>query len=254
MMRKLISLALVFGVQAFTPVTKIQIHSRSASVVHAAYLSRHLLLQLGTVSSSTEPPQQQKQPDQDKEETIDTLVHHHHHNQEDGIVVNFLPDWTDRISSLPALSAVSWLATTSAAYANDGTDWGLFEDRMGSLIHPTLMGALFLYSLNTAFLGFQWRRQRTMGDAISQIKSQLILVPASSKTEKGGAEDATLPPSLSPAAAASNLATEQAIAALQQERKHLAAANPRDKHFSQGALLVFLGTAIAIEVRNRTTQ
>eukprot|EP00527_Entomoneis_sp_CCMP2396_P003465 CAMPEP_0198150952 /NCGR_PEP_ID=MMETSP1443-20131203/53388_1 /TAXON_ID=186043 /ORGANISM="Entomoneis sp., Strain CCMP2396" /LENGTH=124 /DNA_ID=CAMNT_0043816451 /DNA_START=26 /DNA_END=400 /DNA_ORIENTATION=- len=43
------------------------------------------------------------------------------------------------------------------------------------------------------------------------------------------------------------MAIEADIKALQQERKELAAAGPRDQHFSQGALLAFMGTAIAIE-------
>merc|ERR1712127_1117648 len=37
------------------------------------------------------------------------------------------------------------------------------------------------------------------------------------------------------------------IAELQTERKELAAKSPRDTHFSQGALLAFLGTSFAIE-------
>merc|ERR1712232_895360 len=40
---------------------------------------------------------------------------------------------------------------------------------------------------------------------------------------------------------------EEQIAELTAERKELASAGPRDKHFSQGALLAFLGTAFAIE-------
>lgn len=40
---------------------------------------------------------------------------------------------------------------------------------------------------------------------------------------------------------------EKEIAELTSVRKELAAAGPRDKHFSQGALLAFLGTSFAIE-------
>ncbi len=38
------------------------------------------------------------------------------------------------------------------------------------------------------------------------------------------------------------------INALTKERKDLATAGPRDKHFSQGSLLLFTGIAFAIEV------
>lgn len=96
------------------------------------------------------------------------------------------------------------------------------------------MGGLLVYSCYTAFLGFQWRRQRTMGDEISALKK-------------------TLPAPVDEGEAPSPVAVEiqGQIAALQEERKSLAAAGPRDKHFGQGAWLVLLGTAFAIEVRVR---
>ena len=44
------------------------------------------------------------------------------------------------------------------------------------------------------------------------------------------------------------LETENKIMELTNERKELASSGPRDKHFNQGALLLFIGTAFAIEV------
>ena len=41
--------------------------------------------------------------------------------------------------------------------------------------------------------------------------------------------------------------TQTLISQLTTERKEIASKSPRDKHFSQGALLAFLGTAFAIE-------
>jgi hypothetical protein len=81
-----------------------------------------------------------------------------------------------------------------------------------------MMGSLLLFSLSTAILGFQWRRQRTLGDEISALKKTLR-----------------------------TLQIESQINELTQERKELAAAGPKDKHFSQGSLLALLGTAFAIE-------
>jgi len=136
------------------------------------------------------------------------------------------------------------------AYA-DNPDWGIFEGRTGSLLHPIMMASLLVYSLSTALLGFQWRRQRTMGSEISDLRAQL---PAGMKsksdleaaikaatTEGGGSV------SVSQLQAAIPIAEE--IEKLQQERKDLAAADPREKHFGQGAILAFLGIAFAIEVR-----
>ena len=100
------------------------------------------------------------------------------------------------------------------------------------VLHPIVMGSMLLYSISTAILGFQWRRQRTLGDEISALKKTLPAPPAEGEAP-------------SPAA----LEIEAQVNALTQERKDLAAAGPRDKHFSQGAWLAFVGTAFAIEVR-----
>jgi hypothetical protein len=146
-----------------------------------------------------------------------------------------------------ALTTASvWAAQASIAFA-DSPDWGLFEGRTGSLIHPIMMLSLLAYSSYTALLGFQWRRQRTIGDEISALKKSL--------PDLGGASSVAA--ALEEAKAASDLAKintltnalsiEAEITKLQNERKDLSAAAPRDKHYAQGALLAFLGTAFAIE-------
>jgi Protein of unknown function (DUF4079) len=117
-------------------------------------------------------------------------------------------------------------------------DWGLFEGRTASLLHPIVMGGLFLYTSYTAFLGFQYRRQRTIGDEITAVKK--TLPPATAATTDANGQE--LPPT--PAVRA----VQEQIAALTAERKELSTKAPRDQHFKQGALLAFLGTAFAIEV------
>jgi hypothetical protein len=42
---------------------------------------------------------------------------------------------------------------------------------------------------------------------------------------------------------------EAEILRLQDERKRLSEKGPRDKHYGQGAILAFIGTIFAIEVR-----
>jgi hypothetical protein len=114
-----------------------------------------------------------------------------------------------------------------------------------------MMGSLLLFSLYTGFLGLQWKRQRTIGDEISALKKTLPdLAGASSVSDalaKAKAAEEVDNALVSKLTAA--LDTESEINKLTQERKDLAAAGPRDKHYSQGALLAFLGTAFAIEVR-----
>lgn len=141
-----------------------------------------------------------------------------------------------------------WAASAQTAVAA-GPDWGIFEGRTGSLLHPVMMGSLLLYSIYTALLGFQWRRQRTMGDEISVLKKSLpdLQGAASVKDALAAAKAAETVDSARVNALTAALTIEQQINDLQSERKDLAAAGPRDKHFSQGALLAFLGTAFAIE-------
>lgn len=154
---------------------------------------------------------------------------------------------------IPAFTAAFWTLTSSAAMA-DSPDWGIFEGRTGSLLHPLMMGGLLLFSVKTALLGFDWRRQRTIGDEISELKKRIPDLGGASTvsaaiTAAREADDSALVSKLQAA-----LPVEEEIKALQDERKELAAKGPRDQHYSQGALLVFLGTLFAIEVRPISCQ
>lgn len=166
-----------------------------------------------------------------------------------------LHDNNDLVSSsdlMPGKAALAtaalWTATTELASAA-GPDWGIFEGRTGSLLHPIVMGGLFLYSAYTAYLGFQWRRQRTLGDEISSLKKSLPDMGGAASVAEAVAAAEEAGDASKVAALKAAKGTEAEIATLQQERKDLAAAGPRDQHFAQGALLAFLGTAFAIEVR-----
>jgi hypothetical protein len=148
---------------------------------------------------------------------------------------------------LAMATAALWTATSELASAA-GPDWGIFEGRTGSLLHPITMGGLFLYAGYTAFLGFQWRRQRTLGDEISGLKKSLPDLGGAASVAQAVAAAQEAGDAAQAAALQAAQATETEIAALTQERKDLAAAGPRDKHFAQGATMAFLGTAFAIEV------
>jgi hypothetical protein len=154
--------------------------------------------------------------------------------------------------TLPTLatSALAWTATAQAALA-DSPDWGLFEGRTCSLLHPIMMGSLLLYSIYTGLLGFQWRRQRTIGDEIKALQKSLPDLQGGSTVQEAlaAARSAEEPQTSRIAVLQAALPVEQQIKELQKERKSLVEAGPRDKHYSQGALLAFLGTAFAIEVR-----
>lgn len=140
-------------------------------------------------------------------------------------------------------TATVWAATAQNALA-DSPDWGLFEGRIGSLLHPTMMVSLLTFSLSTALLGFQWRRQRTMGDEIKDLKKTLPDLNGAASVS-AALQEATEPAQINALKAA--IATETQVNELVAERKGLVAAAPKDKHFSQGTILVLLGTVFAIE-------
>lgn len=146
------------------------------------------------------------------------------------------------------LPLVTLLALTpEAAHAAPSPDWGLFEGKTGSLLHPVMMGSMFVFSLSTALKGFQYRRQRTMGDEIKALKNTLPNLGGASNlssaiTAAQEAEDSSLVAQLQGA-----MPIQKEIDALVQERKDLSGMGLRDKHFSQGAILAFIGTSFAIE-------
>jgi len=149
-----------------------------------------------------------------------------------------------------AIAAAAMMVSPLSASAA-GPDWGIFEGRTGSLLHPAMMGGMLLFSASTALLGFQWRRQRTMGDEIKALKNTLPNLNGAKTVSEAlaaaqGAEevDAGYVATLRAA-----LPIDAELAELAKERKELASAAPKDKHFNQGSLLLFLGTAFAIEVR-----
>jgi len=163
------------------------------------------------------------------------------------------PQSTMISTSTATTAAIGMLLTMTGLPASSlaaGPDWGIFEGRTGSLLHPIMMGSLLLYSIYTALLGFQWRRQRTMGDEISALKKSLPDLQGASSVQAAlsEAQSAETVDSSRVSTLRAALPIEEQIKELQMERKTLSEAGPRDRHYSQGALLAFLGTAFAIEV------
>lgn len=114
-----------------------------------------------------------------------------------------------------------------------------------------MMIGMLTLSISTALLGFEWRRQRTIGDEISSLKKSLPdLGGAASVSEAlAAAKSAESPDSRLVSKLEAALPVDAHIRDLQNERKELVAKGPRDKHYGQGAWLAFIGTCFAIEVR-----
>lgn len=147
-----------------------------------------------------------------------------------------------------AIATAAMMMTPLSASAA-GPDWGIFEGRTGSLLHPIAMFGMAAMSASTALLGFQWRRQRTIGEEISALKKTLPNLNGASSVKEAlaaaeGAEevDVAYVSTLKGA-----LSIDAQIEELTKERKELASSGPRDKHFNQGSLLLFTGIAFAIE-------
>lgn len=117
-----------------------------------------------------------------------------------------------------------------------GGEFGVFEGRIVSLAHPTVMATMYAASAYAAFTGWSWRRQRELGGEISALKAQQkTFAPAV-------ADDGA-------AAAPSTQYTELGaqIEAMTATRKALVSEGLRDKHHQVGSVILGLGTAFAIE-------
>ncbi|KAK8967440.1 hypothetical protein KSP40_PGU019396 [Platanthera guangdongensis] len=99
------------------------------------------------------------------------------------------------------------------------------------------MGSLFFYTLWTAYLGWQWRRVRTIQDEINDFKKQ-VKSPAPVATAFGVAEGAyqePVPPALeTPSPIELNMLKLT-------ERKQLLKGGYRDRHFKAGSILLGFG-------------
>lgn len=156
-------------------------------------------------------------------------------------------DVLKKIGTMTSVVATT-MATAPTSASAAGPDWGLFEGKTGSLLHPVFMGSMFLFSLSTAFLGFQWRRQRTIGDEINTLKKTMPAFKGASLSEAiATLEAAEEVDSFKISQLKAALPTEAQLESLKNERKELSAQGNRDKHYAQGSLLAFIGTLFAIE-------
>ncbi|RZC69613.1 hypothetical protein C5167_033966 [Papaver somniferum] len=88
------------------------------------------------------------------------------------------------------------------------------------------MGGLFLYTLWTGYLGWQWRRVRTTQNEINELKKQVKPVAV---TPEG--KEIPSPPS----------PIEVKIQELTEERKVLLKGSFKDRHFNAGSILLGFG-------------
>jgi hypothetical protein len=98
----------------------------------------------------------------------------------------------------PLSSAAVPLLLAAAALPPDalaaGGEFGILEGRSFALLHPLVMGGLFGYTLWAGYLGWQWRRVRTVQDEINDLKKQLKPAAAATPAAVGAGDSAAPPP------------------------------------------------------------
>ncbi|KAK1438069.1 hypothetical protein QVD17_03872 [Tagetes erecta] len=130
--------------------------------------------------------------------------------------------------SVVAAAAVTlpFLLKPHDAFAAGG-EFGILEGRSLALVHPIMMGGLFVYTLYAGYLGWQWRRVRTLQDEINELKKQ-DKAPVAVTVPEGAAP---APPS----------PVQLQIQRLTEERKELIKGQYKEKHFNAGSILLGFG-------------
>ena len=186
-------------------------------------------------------------------------------NTEKEISINFVNNFvgkdTSSVLTLPSLFAFGALLFPCDSAFADANSIGILAVRTASMVHPITNLALFAISLYTAYLGFQWRRLRDIGNELRVLNSQL---PNISSGKLSSPISATLSSLLLELEALKvdpinvnkievvtsdisiiNKAAEldSKITELTSIRKDLISLNLRDKHYSTGSTLLGLGVA-----------
>ncbi|XP_021748053.1 uncharacterized protein LOC110713916 [Chenopodium quinoa] len=129
--------------------------------------------------------------------------------------------------------ALPFLLNAQDALAVEG-QLGILEGRTAALIHPAVMSGLFVYTLWAGYLGWQWRRIRTIQNEINELKKQVK--PVAVTPDGSPTSDNPAPPS----------PIESKIKQLTEERKELLKGNFRDRHFNAGSILLGFGVFEAV--------
>eukprot|EP00468_Gymnochlora_sp_CCMP2014_P003660 CAMPEP_0167755126 /NCGR_PEP_ID=MMETSP0110_2-20121227/8649_1 /TAXON_ID=629695 /ORGANISM="Gymnochlora sp., Strain CCMP2014" /LENGTH=302 /DNA_ID=CAMNT_0007641075 /DNA_START=153 /DNA_END=1061 /DNA_ORIENTATION=+ len=155
------------------------------------------------------------------------------------------------------------LAATAAAYSVPGLalakggEFGALEGGVPALVHPISMGLLYGTTLYAGYLGWQWRRIRTIQDDIKALKSQQPALKTtefsspvgplidSLKSKLGEGNDADVQSDI--AALQAYAPVDSEVQALAQTQKDLRKGDFRDRHNNVGSLLLAAGVFFAIE-------
>eukprot|EP01035_Chromulina_nebulosa_P017416 gene17416-22966_t len=168
---------------------------------------------------------------------------------------------------LSVLSLVSMFAFMYPDAANAiGGEYGLFEKKAASLLHPITMLLLFGTSFYSGVLGLKWRRLReipteikSLSEGLPKISTGKVSSPLSTTISAiksdlvalEGSEDNDTPSKVASlkndlAVLTSALDLDSKIIELTNERKSLIGDNLRDKHWLTGSVLLGVGVTVSI--------
>lgn len=164
---------------------------------------------------------------------------------------------------LPIILGVLFLIPSDPVIAAS-SDYGILAGRTASLIHPISNFAFFLTSLYSAYLGFQWRNLRDIGEKIRTLTKDLPTISTGQVKSPIAGSIASITSeleSLSSDPEASGKVTvlrkdldilksavelDQEIQQLSETRKTLLAGNLKDKHHVTGSILLGGGVTVSV--------
>lgn len=140
----------------------------------------------------------------------------------------------------PTSAAIGMLAVMAAfepeAAMAKGGEYGIWEGRIVSLAHPSIMATMYGASAYAAFTGLQWRQLRGLGEQVSALKGeQKGYALTAAQVEEGASPNPKF------------TALQAQIDEISATRKELAGSDLRTKHYQVGSVILGLGTAFAIE-------
>merc|ERR1711966_252578 len=74
-----------------------------------------------------------------------------------------------RTALLATIASSPIVLSAQDAFAKGG-EFGLLEGRTAALVHPFFLGIMYATSLYAGYLGLQWRKVRTVGEEIQELK------------------------------------------------------------------------------------
>lgn len=158
---------------------------------------------------------------------------------------------------LPTCIGLGLILTTTCNVPEvlaDSASYGVLAGRTASMLHPVSNFALFGTSLYSAYLGYQWRRQREIGEEIRTMNNELPTVSVGKVTAPVKETVDKLSEQIQSIQQQQNNDNNSLLQSLQREltqvsslqeksdkieelskvRKSLVSANLKDKHFATG--------------------